>query len=267
MLDEFLKDGLLHQKRSIHHIRQNRQDWVWQKPDSLISLSSSDVDIWCVKLHSMSPHVQDLDGILSSEEKNRSEKFRSDRDKLRSVVSRGVLRLILSAYLEQPPAQIQIISGPQGKPALFQQDKRYPIQFNLSHSHEMVLYGVTRIGEIGVDVEKVRDVPDFEKIIRRFFSPRERAAFDELPPTQRKRAFFTCWSRKEAFMKARSDGFSLPLDQFDVSILPDQPAALLATRWDPLEVDRWLLSDISLDADHVAAMAVDISSSGSHHDI
>jgi 4'-phosphopantetheinyl transferase len=262
MLDELLKVGLLHQKRSIHHIRQNQQDWLWQKPANLISLSSSDVDIWCVKLHSLSTHVQDLAGILSAEEKNRSEKFRSDRDKLCAVVSRGVLRLILSAYLGQPPAQIQMISGPQGKPALFHQDKRHPIQFNLSHSHETVLYGITRMGEIGVDVEKVRDVPDFEKIIRRFFSARERTAFDELPPAQRKRAFFTCWSRKEAFMKARSDGFSLPLDQFDVSILPDQPAALLATRWDPSEVNRWLLSDIRLDADHAAAMAVDISSLG-----
>jgi 4'-phosphopantetheinyl transferase len=267
MLDELLKDGLLHQKRSIHHIRQNRQDWVWQKPDNFISLSSSDVDIWCVKLHSLSAHVQDLAGILSSEEKNRFEKFRFDRDKLRSVASRGMLRLILSAYLEQPPAQIEVISGPQGKPALFHQGKRHSIQFNVSHSHETVLYGITRIGEIGVDIEKVRDVPDFEKIIGRFFSPRERAAFDVLPPTQRKRAFFTCWSRKEAFMKARSDGFSLPLDQFDVSILPDQPAALLSTSWDPLEVDGWLLSDIRLDADHAAAMALDISSPGRYDDV
>lgn len=260
MFDEFLKDNLLYQKRSINHIRQNRQDWIWQKPDNFISLSSSDVDIWCVKLHSFSTHVLALSGFLSSEEKNRSEKFRFDRDKLRSVVSRGILRLILSEYLEQPPAQIKINSGSQGKPALFGQENGHTLQFNLSHSHETVLYGITRIGEIGVDVEKVREVPDFEKIIGQFFSPRERVAFEELSPAQKMRAFFTCWSRKEAFMKAKGDGFSLPLDQFDVSILPDQPAALLATRWDPLEVNHWSLSDIWIDENHAAAMAVHTSS-------
>jgi 4'-phosphopantetheinyl transferase len=265
MLDEFLNDILFYQKRSIELLRQNKQDRTWQKPDNFTSLSGSDVDIWSARL--APPLMQDLTGILSTYEKKRSQQLRFDRDKLRYVFSRGILRLILSKYLEESPDQIEIVIGPHGKPALSQWEGKYSIHFNLSHSHEWVLYSITRVGEIGVDVEKMREVPDMEKIIGRFFSVRERAAFNDLPPSERKQAFFNCWSRKEALIKAMGGGLSLPLDQFDVSILPNQPAALLDIHWDPLEVHHWLLSEIWLDAYHAAAMAVNISSMGRQSDI
>lgn len=264
MLDELLNDTLLYQKRPVGLIRQNKQDWAWQKPDNFPSLSGSEVDIWCARVDDLSVHLQDLAGTLSAEEKKRAEQFRFDRDKLRHVFSHGILRLILSKYLEESPAQIKIMIGPQGKPALTRQRKNDSIHFNLSHSHDVVLYAIARVGDIGVDVEKMREVPGVEEIVKKFFSPRERATFDELPPSQKERAFFTCWSRKEALIKAQGGGFSLPLNQFDVSVLPDQPAALLATHWDwdPLEVNRWLLSDIKLDANYTAAMAINISGMG-----
>jgi 4'-phosphopantetheinyl transferase len=265
MLDEFLNDISLYQKRPIELLRQNQLDMVWQKPDHFHFLSGSDVDIWCARLDLSL--MQDLTGILSTYEKKRSQQLQFDRDKQRHVFSRGILRLILSKYVQESPNQIEIVIGPHGKPALSQRGGEYSIHFNLSHSHDCVLYSITRVGEIGVDVEKIREVPDMEKIVEKFFSAREKASFKGLAPSQKKQAFFNCWSRKEAMIKAMGGGLSLPLDQFDVSILPNQPAALLDIHWDPLEVHHWLLSDIWLDANHAAAMAVNISSMGRHGEI
>jgi 4'-phosphopantetheinyl transferase len=259
MPPQFLNNTLLYQKRSIPLGHRNKYDVDWQKPTDFTQMGSSDIDIWYARLDPSFTHIPYLAEILSADEKKRAQDFHLERDRLRHIFSRGILRLILSEYLDQSPAQIKIMTGLQGKPALFQQEKEYSIHFNLSHSHEAVLYAITGVGAIGVDVEKVRDIPDMEKIIAQFFSSSERAAFDELPPTQKRQAFFSGWSRKEAFIKARGGGLSLPLDQFDVSILPDQPATLLNTYWDPLEVNNWVLSDIWLDANYTAAMAVNIS--------
>jgi 4'-phosphopantetheinyl transferase len=262
MFDEFLNGTLLYQKRSIQLVRQNKQDRLWRKPDPFISLSGPEVDIWSAKLDLSLMQMQNLMGILSAHEKKRSQQLRFDRDKLRYVFSHGILRWILSKYVDESADQIEIVIGPQGKPSLVQQEKKYPIHFNLSHSHETVLCAITAVGEIGVDVEKIREVPDLEKIVRQFFSTRERAAFKEIPSSQRKQAFFRCWTRKEALIKAMGGGLSLPLDQFDVSILPDPAAALLDIHWDSRKMQHWLLSDISLDVGHAAALAINISNMG-----
>jgi 4'-phosphopantetheinyl transferase len=261
---DFLNDIVQYQKKSIHLIQKNKQDAGWQRPFDFAPIGEADVDIWHARWDSQSKDIKYLAGLLSADEKKRSEYFRFDRDKLRHIFSRGVLRLILSKYLEVAPAQIEIIIGPRGKPALFQQGKKHPIHFNLSHSSETVLYAVTRVGVIGVDVEKIRHIPDIENIVGRYFSPGERNAFRELSTMQKQQAFFACWSRKEAFIKALGDGSMPSLDQFDVSILPDQPASLLHTYWDPLEVNNWLLSDIRLNTSHAATLAVNISGLGVH---
>lgn len=264
MFHEFLNNTLLYQKRSINLIQQNKRYIDWQKPVNFVPVGGAEIDIWHARLDSRSTHIKYLDGLLSVDEKKRSDLFRFDRDRLRYVFSHGVLRLILSKYLEAPPAQIKIVIGPQGKPTLFKQENEHPIHFNLSHSAETVLYAVARVGAVGVDVEKIRHIPDIESIVGRYFSPWERTAFNQLPATQKKRAFFACWSRKESLIKALGDGPPPSLDQFDVSILPDQPASLLKTHWDSSEVNNWLLSDIWLDASHAAALAVNIAGLDSH---
>lgn len=264
MVYGFLNDLILYQKRSINLIRKNKQDVDWQRPVDFTPLGEADVDIWRAGLDSLPVPVKYLTGLLSADEKKRAGHFRFDWDRLRYIFSHGVLRLILSKYLEIAPAQIEIMIGPHGKPILVEREKKQYIHFNLSHSSETVLYAVTNVGAIGVDVEKIRDIPDIENIVGRYFSSGERMAFNELSGTQKKRAFFACWSRKEAFIKALGDGPSPSLDQFDVSILPDQPASLLHTHWDPSEVNNWLLSDIRFDAGHAAALAVNISGIDAH---
>jgi 4'-phosphopantetheinyl transferase len=131
------------------------------------------------------------------------------------------------------------------------------LSFNLTHSHQLALYAVTRRREIGVDLEYVRaDFAD-EQIAERFFSPREVAALRTVPENLLKEAFFHCWTRKEAYVKAKGEGLSIPLDQFDVSLAPGEPALLLSTRDDPQEADRWSLQALFPGSGYVAALAVE----------
>lgn len=114
----------------------------------------------------------------------------------------------------------------------------------------------TRLREIGVDVEQVRGNSDLDAIARRFFSGREQSELFALPEEERVAAFFRCWTRKEAYIKATGDGLSLPLSQFDVALAPGEKNALLATRPDESEAERWLMQEVPAGAGYVAALCV-----------
>ena len=131
------------------------------------------------------------------------------------------------------------------------------IRFNMSHSHGVALYAVTRDREVGIDVEFIRRDLEVEQIAERFFSPRETATLRALPTALREHAFFLCWTRKEAYIKARGEGLSLPLDQFDVSLIPGGPAALLSAHPDSSEALRWSLQELPLASGYVAALALE----------
>jgi 4'-phosphopantetheinyl transferase len=132
------------------------------------------------------------------------------------------------------------------------------IRFNLSHSHRMALCAIARDRELGIDIEFVREGPHADQIAEQFFSPNEVRTLRALTPAHQRYAFFLCWTRKEAYIKARGEGLSLPLDQFDVSLTPGEPAKLMNTRTDPLEAERWLLQDLTLDqAGYAAAVAIE----------
>jgi 4'-phosphopantetheinyl transferase len=130
------------------------------------------------------------------------------------------------------------------------------LRFNVSHSHSLALYAITRAREVGVDVEHIRPEIAQEKIAERFFSPREVTVLRALPTPLQASAFFACWTRKEAFIKAKGDGLTLPLDQFDVSLAPGEPATLLRTAWDPQEAACWALQDLAPAPGYRAAVAV-----------
>ena len=131
------------------------------------------------------------------------------------------------------------------------------IRFNLSHSHGKALYAVSRGREIGVDLEFIRGDLEAEQIAERFFSHSEIETLRALPLSLRKHAFFLCWTRKEAYIKARGEGLSLPLDQFDVSLIPGEPAALLSTQSDSDEALRWSLRNLTPASGYAAALATE----------
>jgi len=194
---------------------------------------------------------------LSEDEQARAERFYFQIDRERFVVARGALREILGVYLNRAAKSVLFCYGPHGKPALAHDPGRNTIHFNVSHSHGVALYAVTRGREIGIDLEFIRESLEVEQLAERFFSQREIATLRGLPVNLRKHAFFLCWTRKEAYIKARGEGLSLPLDQFDVSLIPGEPAALLRTQADPDETLRWSLQELSVDPGYVSALAVE----------
>ena len=193
----------------------------------------------------------------------RALRFRFDHHRSAYVTGRGMLRLLLGHYLDSDPARLSFVPSPMGKPALAVEHNRDSIRFNVSHSNDLVLYAVTRDQEVGVDLEHVRPLADMEKIAKRFFTARECAVLKSISPEARETAFYTCWTRKEAYLKALGGGLSRSLDSFEVSLRPEEPARLLWTIDDVQEPERWSLVDLSPATGFVAALAV----AGRNHQI
>ena len=222
-----------------------------------LTLGAKDVHVWRVSLDQAPAVVERLRQLLSADEHARAGRFHFERDRQYFIAARGCLRVILSRYLDIPPAEIQLSYGAHGKPQLATSTAQvHPFNFNLSHSGSLALYAFTQVGEIGVDLERVR--PEFtgDDIAQRFFSAGEVARLNELSAELRHEAFFNCWTRKEAFIKAVGSGLSLSLDQFDVTLGPAEPVELLRTRWDENEAARWSLKAIDVGSGYVAAVAV-----------
>jgi len=201
--------------------------------------------------------VRRLAQHLAPDECDRADRFLRDADRNRFIVGRGVLRTILGRYLGSHPAQLRFRYSPAGKPALAAESGPGSIRFNVSHTRDIALYAVTIGREVGVDIERIRADLGVEDLAARFFSGREIAALGTVPPPYRLEAFFTCWTRKEAYSKARGQGLSFPLDHFTVSLAPGQPPALLEVLDDPAESARWSLWQLVPGPDHVAALAVE----------
>jgi 4'-phosphopantetheinyl transferase len=196
-------------------------------------------------------------GTLAADERARAERFYFQRDRERFVVARAALRAILGGYLNSTPESLSFCYGSRGKPALAADCSQDAIRFNVSHSGDVALYAVTRAREVGVDVELIRPELNAERLAERFFSPREIDTLRTLPADLRRHAFFLAWTRKEAYVKATGDGLSLPLNQFAVSLIPGEPAALLSAEGDPREALRWSLRELTPGPGYVAALAVE----------
>jgi 4'-phosphopantetheinyl transferase len=191
---------------------------------------------------------------LSEDEQRRAHRFHFAEDRRRFTVARGVLRALLARYLGNNPATLQFVYNIHGKPRL---PENHPLRFNVSHSGGLALYAVAWNREIGVDIERLR--PEFagEAIAERFFSRNEVAILRSLPPPLVVTAFFNCWTRKEAYIKARGKGLAIPLDQFDVSLHPGEPAQVHQDRESPAETGRWAIWDLSPAPGFAGAAAVE----------
>jgi 4'-phosphopantetheinyl transferase len=215
-------------------------------------LPAAEVHVWRASLERPPAVVERMRSLLADDERRRADAFRFERDRARYTVGRALLRGLLARYTGASPRSLEFEYGEFDKPAL----PGGP-SFNLAHSGPVALYAFAAEGEIGVDVELEGAEHEGDGIAERFFSPAEVGVLRSLEPVRRPRAFLTCWTRKEAFIKARGDGLSLPLDSFDVTLAPDVPAALLRTAWSGEEPGRWQMEDLS-DArlGYVAALAL-----------
>lgn len=238
-----------------------RQDPGWGTPPAELALTKDEVHVWRAKLDLTQNTIQSLWRTLATDELARAKRFHFAQDRTRFIAARGVLRTILSLYLEVEPSRVLFSYSAHGKPTLDTKGGsnhgRLPLQFNLSHTGELALYAIAHGRQVGVDVECVRADVAGDRMAAHFFSPHEQAQLKALPPHLQHKAFFTCWTRKEAYLKARGDGLTLPLDQFDVSLQPGRPAALLQTAFDPGEAARWSLQELQPGRGYAAALAVE----------
>ena len=229
----------------------------WSLAPESLKIHSNEVHVWRANLNVHSDRLRKYYQTLSTDERNRSARFKFQKDRDGYIAAHGILRVILSRYVALKPRHLRFCRNAFGKPSLDTSAGSVPIRYNMSHSQGLCLYAFSRDRDVGVDLEFLRSIDDMEAIARHFFSPQEVETLLALPGERQREAFYKCWTRKEAYMKARGVGLSLPLDRFDVSLSPDEPAMLLASREDPQELSRGKLLGFTPRSGFVAALAVE----------
>jgi 4'-phosphopantetheinyl transferase len=199
---------------------------IWSSPPKNLELPEREIHIWRANLDLEPEVLSRLASTLDNDEKARAGRFHFTRDRDNFTACRGILRELLGGYIGSSPASIEFAYGEFGKPAQHPRNSGPPIRFNLSHSSGLAVFAFARNCEIGIDLEAIS--PEFagEEIAERYFSARELAELMALPAETRPEGFSLCWTRKEAYVKARGAGLQIPLDSFSVSLTPNQPERL-----------------------------------------
>jgi 4'-phosphopantetheinyl transferase len=233
-------------------------DDVWAPaPAGPLALAHDEVHVWRASLRPPPARLALLEATLSPDERARAARFRFDEHRVAFIAGRGAQRGILSRYTGLPPAALTYREGSHGKPELSGAAAGPGIRFNVSNSGDYALYALTLRREIGVDLERLKPMPDGIDIAKRFFSAPENEVFAGLGDDVRDLAFFLCWTRKEAYIKAVGEGLSMPLDCFDVAFAPGEPARILRTRGNPAEAERWTMLSLDPGPGYVGALAVE----------
>lgn len=213
-----------------------------------------EVHVWFVELATDASALEACSRCLSVEEKERAARFCFEHLKSAYTLSRGVLRVLLGRYLAIRPDLVQFSYGMRGKPRIAFPETR--LEFTLAHSGTLAAYACAVGCELGVDIEQVRPTREQEGIVRRYFSHEEYDEWLSLGAALRDEAFFNCWTRKEAYIKALGEGLARPLDSFRVSLSPGAPAMLLSDAADPAAPGRWSLVELRPADGYVGALAV-----------
>jgi 4'-phosphopantetheinyl transferase len=219
-------------------------------------LPRGEVHVWFASLGQPPQAVQDSESLLSSEERVRAEQFHFDRDRQRFIAARSLLRTILREYLGAPPASFLFRYGAAGKPAL-SGCWAGALEFNLAHSSEGVVYALARDRRVGVDMERIRPLDDLHEMALRVLSEQEQVELGRATPSQKLRAFYEFWTRKEAFIKATGDGFSFPVHRIDVSLPSGKSTRLLGPNGDGGGKPTWTLRALAPDPAYAAALVVE----------
>jgi 4'-phosphopantetheinyl transferase len=216
----------------------------------VIAVPDADVHIWWLSLESAEPDVERAGLLLSAEERARAGRYHFARDRRRFVLARAFLRTLLAEYTGEKPDRVSLRYSPAGKPFLA---NRSELQFNLSHSGDRGVLAVTS-RPVGADLEKIRHIPEALAIAEHLFTTPEMRALRAYPESERSEAFLRCWTRKEAYVKARGGGLSTPLDSFHVTL--DRGSAEL-TLLEEHGAQEWKLYDVEAGPGWAAALAVD----------
>ena len=230
---------------------------MWRSPPDHLTLADDEVHTWRAYSNTHASNASELARVLSDDELKRANRFRFEKDRQLFIMAHGALRGILGRYLDEDPSSLCFRYNKHGKPALENGKTPHPLRFNLSHSGGLVLFGFSMHREIGIDVEYKHRKSDIDGIANRFFAEEERKVFASLREDLKVQAFFNCWTRKEAFVKARGTGLTTPLDKFEVSLCPGESVELRSTAYDTTDVDNWSLGELLPGKDYIGALAVE----------
>ena len=216
------------------------------------TLSERDVHVWTLRTPVADGVALKFEAVLSPDERDRAARLRFDPLRRSFVVARGALRSLLGRYLGLHPGSIHFNYGTKGKPAL---PFPAPIDFNTTHSGDLTAFAFIVGCQIGIDLELIRPLSEMKEIVDRFFCPNEASEILSLESSERQRAFFCCWTRKEAYVKAIGDGLSAPLADFRVTVQPDKPPHIIHVAHDTTAGKLWTLHNLSLAPDYAGAIA------------
>lgn len=218
----------------------------------------SGVDVWGYLLDGDAQAIEQCGAWLTLEERTRASRFIRPEDQRRYIVGRGGLRKLLSGYTGLDPAAVIIQAGPEGKPALGNQDGGVlRVRFNLSHSHGRMLVGITSRRDVGVDLEQIRTTTDILKLAERFFSPDELNAIALQDASSRRESFYRHWVAKEAFLKFKSVGLQFPLGQCRVTMVAGNASAAIDWQKGPADSERGVVKFLPLSDGWVGAVAAE----------
>ena len=226
-------------------------------PPRSLQLPSDEVHTWCASLDVSADTGARLCATLTPDERHRSARFHFERDRQRFIVTRGVLRDLLARYLETQPGKIRFVYSAFGKPEL-SPEFGSRVTFNLSHSGGLLLIAIASASRVGVDIEYIRCQPDYADLARHFFSTAEVEWLAALPSHLYAEAFLSCWTKKEAYLKARGEGLAIPLNSFSVPLTTDPaPVDLCVGSEVIVPARRWSLYALRPAPGYLGALAIE----------
>jgi 4'-phosphopantetheinyl transferase len=231
----------------------------WLPPPDAIPLPDGDTHVWLVSLDVSEQKRNELARTLKPAELERARRYRFSRDRERFIARRGILRSIIARYLDVHPVEIRFRLTHHGKPELSNKLTSSVLRFNASHSSGWAMFAIARNRNVGVDIEHINPARADPQVASRFFALREVASLAALSGNEWATGFFNCWTRKEAYVKSIGEGLSFPLDAFEVSLAPGQPARLLSVNQSEHKAARWAMADLDAVPGYAAALVVEAS--------
>ncbi len=228
-----------------------------QMPCRLPRPGNGEAHVWTLWLPDVLPGLPAMEPLLAIEEARKAGRFVRSEDRSRYIAAHGILRQMLGRYLSAAPADLRFVSNDCGKPALDQPGGMPPLSFNMAHSGEVLLYVVASDHRVGVDVEAIRTDLEVMELARNQFAPQETKTLQAITRPERTEAFFRCWTRKEAYVKARGEGLGVPLKQFAVSFKQGDPPGVQWAADDPAASERWSMFDLVPAPGYAGAVVVE----------
>jgi len=228
----------------------------WQKSPQFLTLNDQEIHIWRGHLDLPLTNILIFKQYLSSDEIKRSDRFKFDIHRHRYIASRGILRIILSKYLNIDPFEVNFHYSSKGKPQIIVAQNQTNLEFNLSNSQDLSLYGITKKNALGIDVEYTRKMSDMEQIANRFFTPKECQILQSVSEAEKTDIFFQLWTAKEAYLKCTGQGITGGLDKFEVIFKDHKSIGLLGLENDLKEISNWYFKSFKADHNYQSTVVV-----------